>query len=386
MYKNKRATVIIYALFLTSLALVMAVLVQNNLTTIFLSWESGDINSKLKNNIVTKINLSIDLDKYLNTTWSWFIDDLKCPTDIYMSWSTTNWTISTSTLTYTWGTYYCLWDSLYSWKELKLYFNSESTEYGSGEYDSSFITITSWSWDSAFWDSDSTLIDFSWNYSASDNIDDNFDSDNYRWNSTWSIDYPDSYSDNDDEARKNIYWYVFDTDGFYNIFWSNTPIKNIIWENTNNTGSLTINMWNTSTWYLFLDLDKDFNIKLAKYSSAYYDSNNKLKPDEFLETNSLSSWSWYIQNNLWVLSLSWVITWNEYVFDFINSDYWVFIENSLTWALLYRVFWEEDTWSWLYINPIDDSWSWTIKILWNDIIIFDDLNHIGKTLEVIKSK
>jgi len=62
-----------------------------------------------------------------------------------------------------------------------------------------------------FSDTDTTNINITASYPlSSDNIDDNFDSDNYTIYSTGTTLYPDGYVDNDADARLLNYGYVIE--------------------------------------------------------------------------------------------------------------------------------------------------------------------------------
>jgi hypothetical protein len=50
--------------------------------------------------------------------------------------------------------------------------------------------------------------------------------------------YPNSYQDDDTDARKTIYGYIVPNTGFQNIFWNNTKIQQYIAKNTNNMDSI----------------------------------------------------------------------------------------------------------------------------------------------------
>jgi len=118
--------------------------------------------------------------------------------------------------------------------------------------------------------------------------------------------------------------------------------------------------------------------------------------NKYIATNELVSlwtldwsglaWIWYLQNNAWVLSLSGWITWNEYVFDFLNNDYALFIKNNWTGALLYQVTWETTTGTWIYITPIDDSDSEIVRYIWNEILLDTDSRFVAKQTELIYKK
>jgi hypothetical protein len=73
-------------------------------------------------------------------------------------------------------------------------------------------------------------------------------------------------------------------------------------------------------------------------------------------------------------------------FDFKNNDYAIFLINKLDSNLSYRLTWETNTWTWIYINPIDDSWIWTIESLSNHMIIWNEKNFIWEQFVIVWSK
>ena len=54
-----------------------------------------------------------------------------------------------------------------------------------------------------------------------------------------------------------------------------------------------------------------------------------------------------------------------------------------TWVLFSRLTWEVDSWSWIYINSLDDSGDNFIRFLWNDIIIDNKWRFIWNQFEII---
>ena len=85
------------------------------------------------------------------------------------------------------------------------------------------------------------------------------------------------------------------------------------------------------------------------------------------------------------LTLAWNITWSEYNFDLINDDYAVFLENTGTGVLFFRVTWEDTVGKGIYINPIDDTNPSIIKTLWYEILNVDG-KYISKILEIVWEK
>ena len=93
---------------------------------------------------------------------------------------------------------------------------------------------------------------------------------------------------------------------------------------------------------------------------------------------------WYIQNNGTVSTggLS-IKTGNELIFDFINNDYAVFLNNNSTGTLFFNLRAYTTSGSWVYINGIDDSDTLINRFLWNDIIIDSDGKYMSNQFQVI---
>ena len=384
---NKKATVLVYILVLVNLSLIMWMVVLTNTSMLITNYKISAINRELSTNIVSKWKLAIKISKHLNSDGWWFIDNMWCPwapTNITMSWDTVKSTIVTTSLEYSSWVFFC--SGSYNWDNLEIYFNSSYDDFISAKLWNSSVNL--WVlddkvWDTNFTDTDNTLISFLWtSYQKSDDIDDNFDSDNYSVSSTGNIYYPNNYIDNDSDARRNIYWYISSDSDFYNIFWINSKISKYIDNNINNSDSLSTTPL-TSSWYLYLDVDNPYTLKLAKFNKTIYDDTQELLYITWSSNTSFSWWLWYIQDDL---TLSGWITWNEYSFDFLNYDYALFLKNTWTWVLFFWLSWEGISWSWMYINPIDDSLDDTIKVLWNDIIMSDMWTYMWKISEFVGDK
>ena len=129
-----------------------------------------------------------------------------------------------------------------------------------------------------------------------------------------------------------------------------------------------------------------FDMKLVVFDRSQYQNNNSLLPISSIKWVWISGTVWYIQNNSSNLSLSKTITWNEYVFDFKNNDYAIFLSNNTDGNLVYKLSSETNTWTWIYINSIDDSGTWVISVMSNHIVIWIDNNYIWENIEIIWSK
>jgi hypothetical protein len=156
-------------------------------------------------------------------------------------------------------------------------------------------------------------------------------------------------------------------------------------DNTNNNDSLNVKLWDVTSWYLHLDVDKNFDVKLAKFNKSSYTGTNELIVLQSLSWSSLA-WSGYLQNNAGVLSLTWVISGSVYSFDFKNNDYALFLKSTWTGTLLYSITWKTSSGTWIYINPIDDSDPNVIRYLWNEILIDSNWRYMSKESELFFEK
>ena len=388
MNNKKNALVLVYILFLVTLFVVFATVLLNNNAYLFNISELFQNDSKLLLNIDKDSKISISLNKKVNTNWNWFIDNISCPWlwGVSMDWNVNSDLISTSLIN-SWSIY-CEWN--YFWDSVKIYFNTWFTDFVEAEYKWDFVTLSGWLWLSNFSDTDNTAIDFSsYNYFIPDWYDDDFNSDNYLVTSTWDTStgtyYPSFWQDDDVLYRKTLYWFVFPDSWYKKVFWNTKKTLKTIDENTNNNDNLNEKIWNIESWYLYLNVDNSFDIKLVKFDKNIYEDTNELYTMESF-TWSWLPLIWYLQNNSWILSLSLWITWNEYSFDFKNNDYAIFIKPTWTWTLVYNISWFSNTGTWIYINPIDDSNNNFIRYLWNEILIDNNWLYMSKETELFFNK
>lgn len=384
---NKNWIILIYVLILINLALVMAVVVLNNANilsdnSIYQSLER-DFNQK----ITSKWNSFIKYQLSLNSDWSWFVDLLNCPDNVTMSWNTNMWNF-TSILTYSWSSFFCSWS--YNFNPVNIFYNTGFTWFIAASYQ--WVTIwlneISWwmEWSTKFIDTDQTFMSFQdTSYLSWDSIDDNFNSDDYKSSSTWDIEYLSPYLDNDDLWRKEVFWYITSTGIYENIFWNNFETNAFILANQNNTGTLNKNVWDIYSGSLFIDVDKNFSLKIVRFDRNYYTkfSREMIALETFTSSWYLLAWSWYIQIINGVLSLTWGIDLNTTFFNFKHNDYAVFLSNeSTSWVLYYKMSWKDLLYKNIYLNPINDSYTDKIKYLWNHIITSSWNVYIWKQFEV----
>ena len=380
MFTWKKATVLIYVLFLVTLSLILATIVLNNFAFLSNTTKFYDIENKLITNIRYDSSILVNINKELNSNGSGFIDNVSCPDSISMSWTTLSGVITNSTLTYSWSIIYCYWSYLSN--NLDIYFNTWFTDLIEADYNWFIAAISTWSWD--FLDPDLTHIDFSTSsYSTWDLIDDNFNSDNYMWNSTWSIEYPHWFEDDDDLARKIFFWYVSIETWFKKVFWNTTKTLKNINNNSNNTWSLNSKIWDVIDWTLYFDIDKEYEIKIVKFDKIIYDDIWELIAKNIITWSGVTWDLWYLQSD-WSLDSS---TWSSYIFDFQNNDYAIFLKSTWDSTLLYEINANVlSTWNWIYINPLNDSWTGIIEYLWNEILIDEDWRYMWKEIEIIYDK
>ncbi len=249
-----------------------------------------------------------------------------------------------------------------------------------------------WIGDRVFNDSDSTLVSFNSDWIGWwDDIDDNFNSDNYRVTSIDDVYYPNWFQDDDVVPRLTVFWSIKTSDIYFNIFWNNYKTNDFIDKNTNNDDLLNVKIWDIEQSYVYLDLfnednDIDYDMKILEFDPIYYKDKYTLLPLNSYEWKYLTNNVWYIQNNTGSLSISENKTWNEFEFDFKNKDYAIFMVNGAEWNLSYRMTAETLTWTMMYINPINDSNTWTIESLSNHIIIWWEKNFIWEDFVIVWSK
>lgn len=379
------ANVLIYSLVLVNLALILALAMFNNFFVFVNNTEGTKIDKKLSSIILGKWSLSAKYALTMNTNGSGIIDVIGCPQNVTMSGDTILSTTD-SELLYSSGTMYC--SASHNWTPYYINFNPNFTGFSWASYFQDALNIDEFGFsDRNFIDSDNTRIDISAGLPTSpDWIDDNFNSDNYRISSSGTLLFPWEYVDDDVFPRTRIYGYIPPQSEYSNIFWSNTQVQNYIENNPNNEDSYFQRLWSLNDGVLYIDADRDFDMKILQFDKSRYDSTSELVIVTKEETEDIPASIWYIQNNTWELSLTWSITGNEYIFDFMANDYAVFINNSGTGVLTYVLTAENSSWSWVYINALDDSREWSIAYLWAEIIQDMEKNYIGKIFEVTNKK
>ncbi len=332
-----RGSVLIYTIFLTSIALIMSLVILNLSIEIFNNNEYQNIVRKLSNDIVYKADLSFKYNKLLNTNGTGFSDMTSCPGAVTMSGNTSAAVVG-SALSFSGWTLICTWTYGGTW--FQIVWNDNYNGFSGAYFRDSTITFVTWATVSGiFLDIDNTRMSFAttWLWGV-DGIDDNANSDNYKVTSTGSTYYPNGGEDDDILARKTIYFYLPPGGGYTNILWANTKYNKFIATNTNNTDTVNKLIGQVTNANLYLDVDRDFRMKVVKFSKGNYDSYKELTPLQVFTSPTMFWRLWYIQNDGTVSTggLS-TKTWQEMSFDFVNNDYAIFLSNYSTGTLFFNL-------------------------------------------------
>ncbi len=246
-----------------------------------------------------------------------------------------------------------------------------------------------WEWSRPFYDTDQTFISFNTDGIHWDGIDDDLNSDNYMVTSKDNLYFPNGYQDDDVVPRKTVFGSIPAQSPYQHVYWNNHKTLKVIEENTNNNDILNMKMWDVDQAHVFLNTfnteNLDYNIKILEFDRNIYRDNFTLLPLASYEWKNISDYLGYIQLNSWdnSLSIAKEITTNEFKFDFQSKDYAIFIANNSESLLAYHLESYTPTWSWIYINPINDSGTGTISVLANHIIIWWEKNFIWENFEVV---
>jgi len=357
----------------------MATVVLNVAVELSARYDERIIETSLLWTIDTKWDLAMKLARETNDSGGGFVDIISCPTNIVMSWSTVRTTGIATTLWFSGSVISCKWTSVHNGGDLELFFNASYDDFAFAEYNTYQVPINTWNLSDTFSDADSTFIDL-WSaaYLSADGIDDNFDSDNYSLSSSWTTYYPDGYRDNDDLSKLLSYGYVIENSWLYNAFWSNTLMQNYIAWNTLNTNPYVTLLWDVSSGYLYFDINTSFRLILFELSRASYNTANELVVvNKYTGTGELAD-IWYLQTDM-SLSSS---TGSAFDFDFTANDYALFIENTSSGALLYRITGETSSGNDIYLNPLRDDDSSIFSYYWSHVLIDDQARLIWQQLEV----
>lgn len=360
----------------------MATVVLNIAIELSVEYEKKNIELSLRGIIKTKSDLTMKYARDTNDTGSGFVDILSCPTSITMDGPSAAPATFSTTLSYGTGQIFCQW--IYDGSQLKLSFNLDISDLAFADYLWYQIVLNALNQSGVF--PDGTTFSAAASYPLlPDGVDDNFDSDNYTAYSTGTIGYSSGYSDNDDDARKLMYGYIIENSGLYNIFWSNSWMKQYIAQNIWNNHPYFVKIGDSSATHLYLDIDSSFRLILYRIDKNQYDLTKEMIPTSTIYGTWEIASIGYLQSDL-SLSPTKTGTW-EYVFDFINHDYALFVENTATGSLLYRIRAEQaSTNSGVYINPLKDQDPSIFSYLWSHLLIDEEGKLIGDQFELFGLK
>ncbi len=173
------------------------------------------------------------------------------------------------------------------------------------------------------------------------------------------------YWDNDSLWRSSIVWYITSTWTLENVFWNNSKSSAYIWANSNNADNYYEKIWAVTNWSLILLMNKNVWLRLVRFDKNSFDTTNELISNQVIDWLATLG-TGYLQNDL---SISAVKNASTYTFNFRDYDYALFLKNTTPWILNYRITAETAALKWIYINPIDDSISTEIRVLWWHMII-----------------
>ena len=108
-------------------------------------------------------------------------------------------------------------------------------------------------------------------------IDGNGNSDDFRAGSTGMVQYPNGYADNDDLARKTAYGYIRKDSGWRSVYWNSPMTLSYIRANSNNTGALALFPDVAGNYYLSLDVDHAFSLRIIEFDTTSYANSKELK-------------------------------------------------------------------------------------------------------------
>lgn len=186
MFKNNKASILIYILVLISIVMIMAIVVLNNSIMLENSLIYQELKSELSKKIKEKWSMLADYDIQINTDWGWFIDNISCPKDIIMSWAVVYSNLVETQRAHSWSSHICSWS--YNSIQLNIFPNTSNTWFTSAVWWAESINLVDW-WTVLVWLPPTFAAYDSWTYiiipkasfEIPDWIDDDFNSDNYNW-------------------------------------------------------------------------------------------------------------------------------------------------------------------------------------------------------------
>lgn len=386
---NKKWSVFLYAMMLSFFAVIFGYIITMKMDTLIENLDSQSYDSKLHSNITEKSTLAIDYDTSLNTDGSGFTNTIVCPNIVTLSGTLAGGTTTNiATVSYFNGAQLVCSGST-SVGNLLLSYSSGGNVFSSGSYRWFDISLLPLGGTGArtgtFADGSGTYISFTAS-GAFSNIDLDKNSDNFKSSSMGDTMYSSGW-DNDDMARKTLYGYIKKDTGWYNVFLMNTPIRKYINNNLFNTWWLSATAGNTGTGYMRFDIDNPYSMKIIEFDKNKFENTR-----EFSVSNSILSVSFPLGGIGWLfddMTLSGSKTGGK-VFDLQNKDYAIFLSfsgnlsNSGVDFMKYKITMENQYGSGIYIVPIDDSGSGSMRYLGTDIIIDTEWDYRYKQFEVMR--
>ncbi|MDD2487256.1 MAG: hypothetical protein PHS92_02720 [Candidatus Gracilibacteria bacterium] len=391
---STRGNTIIYAIILANIALFVLYMVMSKTDTYISTIDYQNYSSKLNRNIQEKSNYAIKDDLENNLDGTGFIDTIKCPSNITLSGTTASGQIMILTGTEPYyninsQTLYCSGTTASG--NLLLTYNTTFTGFTQAEYmnGTGNLNFDGTNYSVLLNDVYLTNVSFIGTTEFS-SIDSNFNSDDYTIKSYSGVYYPNNYIDNDNIARKRITGYIKKRSGFFNIFWNNYKTNEYISENTNNLDNRNVQIGETSTGKLYIDVDNSFNLKVIEFNSGSYRKTKELV--KINEWNGYMSYGGqgYISLSGTGIFLTGATSPNVLKFDFKNKNYGIFLEfsgsiNTSATILNYVLKGENEYSSGIYLNPINDSYPDYIGYLGSDIIL-NKTKFLSNIQEVNKAK
>ncbi|MCP4523437.1 MAG: hypothetical protein GY828_04395 [Candidatus Gracilibacteria bacterium] len=388
--QTKKAGVLIYTLVLVLLSLSMATIITSNISTLedtlVISQNYADFNltgGKETKSIFQRSN-------YFNSNGSGITDNLSCPTNITMSGTTLRTTGINTVLTYTGGVNGCGIE--YDGDYLEISFNTDFSDFDQASWrlgDPSFndvsgtmVGLKDFGADAGI-DPDYTFITFPRSaYLQPDNIDDNFNSDDYTVDSSSGNVYATGYIDDDADARIYKVGFIEPNDTWENVFWNNSKIESYIASNTNND-SPSAHKLGTGSGHLYLDIEGDYDLRIVGFAKNKFSTSGELVPNGFRYEVGMGTGSGYLQNDATLESFT---DTSSRTFHFNATDYAFFIKNTGSSLLKYKVGFANADGKKIISLPLKDDEVGRLSYLYNKIIINGDGRYRYQQVEMFGEK
>ena len=123
---------------------------------------------------------------------------------------------------------------------------------------------------------------------------------------------------------------------------------------------------------------------LYRIDPSTYNDTKEFLVNEYISGTWQLADIWYLQDDMTISSS---ITGSEYDFDFTTYDYALFLENTSSWALLYRIRGEDTTsGSGVYLSALQDDDTSVLWYLWSHLLIDDTGRLVWNQIEVFGLK